>query len=64
MSKPFDYEPLQALSTRINGSASLLTALYLGFIEITPETIGNVITTLRDVADKLEEMTREGDKNA
>jgi hypothetical protein len=47
---------LATLATRTSGAASLLAAIDMGLIELTPETIGNVIATLRDTVDRLEAM--------
>jgi hypothetical protein len=47
---------LATLATRTSGAASLLAAIDMGLIEMTPETIGAVIATLRDTADTLESM--------
>jgi glycine cleavage system regulatory protein len=64
MSEFIDPKALQALITRINGTASALTAIEAGLIQATPENILTVIWTLRGTADKLEKMTREGAENA
>ena len=58
-----DHDTLDTLATRVNGAGSVLTAISMGLIQPTRENITTVILSLRDTADRLEEILREGAKN-
>ena len=64
MTKPLDNNTIGNLAGRVNGAASLLTAIDMGLIPLTDEAIRNMAWTLRDAANRLEGMTtEEGAKN-
>jgi hypothetical protein len=64
MSEPLNYNTLATLATRLDGASSTLTVISMGLIQPNDVDISAVIATLRDTADRLEEMTREGENNA
>jgi hypothetical protein len=50
---------LGAMVTRINSAASFLKSTQLGLIPVNKNLIRGIISTLRIVAERLEEMTEE-----
>ncbi|RQW80302.1 MAG: hypothetical protein EHM62_05795 [Methylococcus sp.] len=54
MSEPIDPNSIKAQIVHLKGAASLLTAIDMGLIELTPQIISSTVWTLRDVADRIE----------
>ena len=51
-----DPQMLKTLAGRVDGAGSLLAAMGMGITPLTAETINTIISTLRDAADRLEEL--------
>ena len=62
--KHIDPNSLKAQTVHVNAAGSMLTAIDMGLIPATEETISTVCSTLREVADWLEANMKGGEENA